>query len=107
MVDPMPRFKTVSAPAGSAALAMVKLAATARAADNAVLLVNAMNPLPDFQPCLVRGPTPAMPLAGTSQSRTLAFTLSRQPVRRKRVAEPCCIQLLRLNPSPGRGVKAS
>ena len=34
MVEPMPRFSTVSAEAGSAALAKVKLAAAASATDN-------------------------------------------------------------------------
>jgi hypothetical protein len=50
MVDPMPRFSTVSAEAGSAALAMVKLAAAANATDKAVLLDKAMKSLPDCSP---------------------------------------------------------
>ncbi|MDQ7247652.1 hypothetical protein [Dongia sedimenti] len=49
MVDPMPRFNTVSAAAGSVMPTMVKLAAAANATDNAVLLENAMKPLPDFR----------------------------------------------------------
>jgi hypothetical protein len=42
----MPRFKTVSAEAGTAALKRLKLAAAANATDKAVLLENAMKTSP-------------------------------------------------------------